>query len=83
MHEEVRIELSPALYTGLLAHVPLASRLAKFVACRTKNCYVFTGTESDALDLAGAVDVVAPEDLPRVLAALPRNGNGPPRRPVI
>jgi hypothetical protein len=75
----VRMELSVDLYTRLLAHVPSTSRLADRLRSTLKverglptpeTYYWFMGTERDALNLAVALDAVAPYELPRLLEAL-------------
>jgi hypothetical protein len=77
----VRMELSVDLYTRLLAHVPSTSRLADRLRATLKvervlstpeTYYWFMGSESDALDLAAALDAVAPYELPRLLDSLQR-----------
>jgi len=77
----VRMELSIDVYTRLLAHVRSTSRLAERLRATLKvertlptpeTYYWFMGSESDALDLAAALDAVAPYELPRLKEALQR-----------
>lgn len=75
----VRMELSVDLYTRLLAHVRSTSRLAERLRATLKvervlpiseTYYWFMGNESEARDLAAALDVVAPYELPRLTEAM-------------
>jgi hypothetical protein len=77
----VRMELSVDVYTRLLAHVRSTSRLAERLRATlkverilpaTETYYWFMGSESDARDLAAALDAVAPYELPRLMEALQR-----------